>query len=100
MAPLTPAQRKTLARLAANARWANLPTAEERRAATEAFRQGHLDKLADQIDPNHLLSDADRMEAAKRKRREHMARITAKSLASRQRKAAARKAGVADDGAA
>jgi hypothetical protein len=88
---LSAAERSFYAKNATISRWSRL-TSVERTAATDHMRHGFLLKLADQADPDHKLSDAERMDAAKRLRAAHMARITAKSLATRRRKFAARKA--------
>jgi hypothetical protein len=79
-------ERAQRAKLASNARWAKIPDPADRSAETDVMRQGWLNKLADEIDPEHKLSDENRMAAAKQLRKAHMAKITLKSLASRKRK--------------
>jgi hypothetical protein len=90
-AALTPAQQSALNQAASLTRWARIAPAD-RRAETQSWRDGFLIKLADQADPHHLMSDDDRMAAAKQLRRAHMKRVTAKSLESRKAKKDAREA--------
>jgi hypothetical protein len=92
LSSLSPAERIALAQLASETRWAKTPNRSDRVAATEPMRQAWLNKLADQADPDHLLSDDERMEAAKQLRLIHIRKMTAKSLATRRRRKAARKA--------
>jgi hypothetical protein len=80
---LTPAQRSERARIAANAKWARL-TPAQRRAATAAGLKAIEEQYEDQVDPERLLSPADRARLVRNAREEHLARIRFKSLKRKQ----------------
>lgn len=69
---LTPAQRSEQARLAALTRWSRT---EDRTAATQRMRDGFLDKLAADVDPDSRLSPAERARRVEMARQAHMARM-------------------------
>lgn len=53
--PLTPEQRRLRAKVAAQTRWANR-TAEQRRAETQAARDGFTRRFASAADPDRALT--------------------------------------------
>ena len=79
---LTPEQRKMRATIAALARWKNEDPAEA------AFRgqQGLVAKFEREVDPDNVLSPAERRRRAIAARREHMTRMAFKSSKSRKAK--------------
>ena len=80
--PLTPAQRSTRARIAAHTRWAGEP---DRLAATKPGRDAAFQKLLDEVDPQHRLSDNQRYKLAKNAQQAQLAR--ARLLASKKHQA-------------
>lgn len=77
--------RSTIARIAANDRWAK---EKDRSAATQAARDGLLRKFEDQVDPDRVLSPDERARRVENARSAHYSRIARKSAQAR----AARKA--------
>lgn len=77
---LTPAQRSERARIAANVRWSREP---DRLAATAPGLRAAYEKLVDAVDPNRVLSEAERLKRAKNAQQAQMARL--RYLASRAR---------------
>lgn len=67
--------------------WARTPKAR-RGLRTEAARQGFLERLAREADPDGVMSEAERMAAAENLRRAHMKRIAQKSVKVRAKKSA------------
>jgi hypothetical protein len=87
--PLTPEQRKLRARIAVHESWANT---EDRTARTEPGRlasPASVDYWLDKVDPDHALTEAERLKRAESKRQAYMARLAFKSAKVR---AAARRA--------
>ncbi|MGI8518630.1 MAG: hypothetical protein ACR2ME_09900 [Acidimicrobiia bacterium] len=83
---LTPAQRVMRARLAAHTSWANTDDPSARTApARAAMRQ----RFEDQVDPDRVLSEADRARKAASAFKAHMAALSLKGLQVRQQKRAA-----------
>lgn len=81
---MTPeSQRRMVASIAANARWATEP---DRTAATQKARDGRLAKFERQVDPNGELTPTERRTRALAARRADMKRL---ALRSAQRRAAA-----------
>lgn len=76
----TPATRRLAAKVAAHARWAREP---DREKATRAARRGLLARFAAEVDPEFLLSDADRMERAQQLLAAHMASMSLKAANAR-----------------
>lgn len=69
---LTPAQRSLRARIASNTAWANCP---DRAAKARHAQAGLLRKFEEQVDPEHVLPDDERLKRAKAARRAHMSRL-------------------------
>jgi hypothetical protein len=81
---LTPEQRSLRARIAANTRWSR-----EDPAATAARGQaGLLAKFVDQVDPDRVLPEDERLRRAENLRRAHMQRLAFKSSKARTARAA------------
>ena len=89
--PLTPAQRRERGVIAANARWAREP---DRLAATKPGRDAAFQKLLDEVDPEGVLSEAERLKRAKNLQAAQMARIRFLALKARSRQ---RRAGGGED---
>ena len=83
--PLTPAQRSARARIAAHTRWANEP---DRLAATAPGRNAAFQKLLDEVDPEHILTEDERLKRAHNAQKAHLERV--RLAASRARVAASR----------
>jgi hypothetical protein len=79
------AVRRAHARLAANTRWSR----EDTVAGTAPARKGFLAKLAREIDPDGVLTEAELAVRVERARLAHMQRMTIASAAARARRAAA-----------
>jgi hypothetical protein len=82
---LTPAERSIRARIAANARWAREP---DRLTATAPGRRAAFNKLLDEVDPDRVLSESERLKRAKNAQQAQLARI--RLAASKRRRAAVR----------
>jgi hypothetical protein len=80
---LTPAQLTLRARLAANTRWS-------RPGSRTAHADRHLERYADEVDPDRKLPEAERTRLAKQRRRAHMQKL---ALASSKARAARKAAG-------
>jgi len=86
---LTAQERSLRGSIAGNTRWAVAAPGESVRQATRG-QAGLLARFADQADPEHRLSELERMRRAESLRRAHMARLAlASSKARRKRSAAA-----------
>jgi hypothetical protein len=85
--PLTPAQRSLNARLAAHARWSKADPVDGTAAARKAF----ADRFEREVDPDGVLSPAERARRAESARKAHFTRLALASSRAR----AARKAGAA-----
>lgn len=78
--------RSASASIASNTRWAFEP---DRTAATQAARTAFMQRFERQVDPDGLLSPAERARRAENLRRAHFARLALKSAESRRRKRSA-----------
>jgi hypothetical protein len=78
---MTPEQRSLRSRLAAHASWARTSDRTERtRRAREAFMR----RFEDEVDPDHRLSDTERLRRAEQARKAHFARLALRSSRARQ----------------
>ena len=82
--PLTPTERSIRARIAANTRWAREP---DRLAATAPGRSAAFEKLLDEVDPQRVLTEAERLKRVKNAQAAQMARV--RLAASKNRRCAA-----------
>lgn len=80
-APLTPAQRSLNARLAAHARWSKSDPVSGTAAARKAF----ADRFDREVDPDGVLTPAERARRAQSARKAHFTRL---ALASSRARAA------------
>ncbi|MCL8026350.1 hypothetical protein [Nocardioides bruguierae] len=80
-----PGQRRQIAKLAAHERWAR---ETDRSAATQAARDGMARKFENQVDPDRVLSPAERAKRAESAKRAHYQRIAMKSAAARRARTA------------
>jgi hypothetical protein len=87
--PLTPAQRSTRARIAANTRWANEP---DRLAATKPGRDAAFQKLLDAVDPGRILPEDERLKRARNAQKAQLERIRLASSRARVAVSRARRA--------
>ena len=87
MSDTTPAERSLHAQVAAHARWARV---EDRTAATAVARQLLWQRYLDQVDPDGVLSEAERTRRATSARRADLARLALdRERARRERRVAA-----------
>lgn len=82
--PLTPAERKLRAQIAAHTSWANT---EDRSARTAAGTAALLSKFEREVDPDGTLDPAERARRAESARKAHFARLAFKSAQARRKKA-------------
>lgn len=80
----TAADRRQVARIAANSRWAQT---QDRSAATQPARDGLLRKFEDQVDPDRRLSPTERAKRAESAKRAHYQRLARKSAQVRRQSA-------------
>ena len=80
-ATLTPEQRSLRGRIAANTRWSR----EDGKANAQHAQAGLLAKFVDQIDPDHVLPEDERLRRAEAARRAHMQRLAFLSSKARAR---------------
>lgn len=80
----TPAERTAKARAAANASWARTP---DRAARTAAAREAAVRRFERQVDPDGVLSPAERARRGESARRAYYQSMTLKSLQARRRRA-------------
>lgn len=85
--PTTPAERRLHASMASNVRWSRV---DDRTAATEPMRRAFLERFERDVDPDGVLSPAERARRADNARSAHYAALALKSAQARRRKAAAR----------
>ena len=81
---LTPAERSARARIAANTRWAREP---DRLAATAPGRRAAFEKLLDEVDPQRVLTEVERLKRVKNAQQAQMARVRLAASKSRRRAA-------------
>ena len=77
---LTPAERSLRARIAAHTRWAT----DDPVAATEPARRAFLASFDYQVDPDGVLSPAERARRSESLRKAHFARMALKSAQARR----------------
>jgi hypothetical protein len=83
---LSPEQRRLRAQIAANSRWSR----EDPRVGTARARAAWYRKFLDQVDPERILSHAERDRRAQSALRAEMQRLALRSSKARSAKAAAR----------
>lgn len=88
MASSDATERKLIASLAVNTRWARTP---DREAAMEPLRRGMREKFEREVDPDKKLSPAVRAKLAKNAYDAHMKRLALLSVQSRKRAAKAKR---------
>ena len=81
--PLTPELRKQRATIAAYARWSKHDAA----AGTQKPRAAFLQRFVDQVDPDRVLTAAERDRRAKAALKAHMAQLAFKSAKARAKRA-------------
>lgn len=92
---LSPAERVLRARTAAHTSWANTA---DRSARTAPGRAGLMKRFEQQVDPDHQLSEADRVRRAESLYKAHFARLALKSVQARRRVKEAPRTGAAAAG--
>lgn len=85
--PLSPSERSLRGQIAAHESWART---EDRSARTAKARKAMLDKFEHDVDPDGVLTPAERAKRAESKRKAHFKRLALKSAASRRRASEAR----------
>jgi hypothetical protein len=83
MSKMTPAERRLRAQIAAHSRWAK---EDDRRAATQAMRDGLQARFEHQVDPDGTLDPTERARRAANARSEYFKRLALKSATARRRK--------------
>lgn len=81
---MTPAERTMRARLGAHAQWART---EDRTARTAAARSGFYKRFENEVDPDGVLSPAERAQRAENARKAHMLKLSMASAKARRRRA-------------
>lgn len=89
MAHPDPTRRKQIASLAAHTSWARTPHREERMAPANRAREARWEQ---QVDPDGVMTPADRAKAAASARKAFYQRLAMKGVAARRAKAASRRA--------
>lgn len=79
---MTPAQRRLRATAAAQARWARVG---DRKAAVAPARRGFLARFEKQVDPDGVLSPAERARRAEAAMKSHMALMSLKASQKAER---------------
>jgi hypothetical protein len=85
--PLTPAERSLRARIAVHTSWANT---SNRSARTAPGRRAAMERFEREVDPEGMLSPAERAQQAEQAMRAHMARLALKSAQARRRRGRSR----------
>jgi hypothetical protein len=80
---LTPAERSLRAQIAAHESWAHT---DDRSARTANARRAMLDKFERQVDPEGVLTPAERAVRAEHARKAHFKRLALKSAQARRRR--------------
>lgn len=94
--PVTPQDRRQIARLAAHASWAQTP---DRTARTAPARAALLVGFENQVDPERRLTPVERRKRAESARKSYYAALALRSArARRQRSEAATEPGLSSDG--
>ena len=78
---LTPTERSLRSQIAAHESWANT---ENRSARTAPARAAMLDKFEQQVDPDGVLTPAERAKRAEHARKAHFKRLALKSAQARR----------------
>ncbi len=78
--------RVAIAKIAANTHWSKVP---DRAARTAGARSVFLQKFEREVDPDGVMSPADRAKAAENARKAHFQRLARRSAQARKRAAAA-----------
>jgi hypothetical protein len=78
--------RVAIAKIAANTHWSKVP---DRAARTAGARGAFLQKFEREVDPDGVMSPADRAKAAENARKAHFQRLARRSAQARKRAAAA-----------
>lgn len=81
MAAHNPAERRQISRIGGLTRYSR---ETDRSGATAAARAAFRDSFLDQVDPDHVMSETDRVVAADTARRAHMARLSLRSAQARR----------------
>lgn len=84
--PLPPSERTLRSQIAAHESWAHT---EDRSARTEKARRALLDKFEKEVDPEGVLTPAERATRAAHARKAYFARLALKSAQARRRRAGA-----------
>ena len=79
--PLSPTERSLRARVAAHTRWARQDRVEGTAKAREAF----LRKFVEEVDPDSLLPEPERLRRAESARKAYFTRLALKSARARRR---------------
>lgn len=79
--PMSPAERALRARIAAHTSWANTT---DRKARTAPGRAASMARFEKEVDPDGVLSPAERARRADQAMRAHMARLALKSAKVRR----------------
>jgi hypothetical protein len=82
---LTPAERALRARIAVHTSWANTT---DRSARTAPGRKAFRDRFEKQVDPDGVLSPAERARRAEQAMKAYMAQLAFKSAKARRRRSA------------
>lgn len=82
---MTSPTRRLAAQVAAHTRWAHTA---DRQAATAPARTAFADRFERQVDPDGVLSPAERAKRAESAKKAHMLRLAALSAAARKRRKA------------
>jgi hypothetical protein len=86
MPELTPELRRLRSQIAAHDSWANTT---DRSARTANARKAMLDKFEQQVDPDGVLTPAERAKRAEHARKAHFKRLALKSAQARRRRGGA-----------
>lgn len=81
---LTPSERTLCAQIAAHESWAHT---EDRNARTAKARNAFMDRFESDVDPDGLLTPAERAVRAEHARKAYFARLALKSAQARRRRA-------------
>ncbi len=65
----------------------SLHAQRDSRETTQAARRAFLSKFLDEVDPNHVLPDAERLRRAAAARSSHFAKLALRSVQARRKKA-------------
>ena len=77
---LSPSERSMRAQIAANTRWSKEDPAQQ----VAVLRRGFFQKFLDQVDPNGVLPEAERVRRAESAMRAHMLKLSFKAAKARR----------------